>query len=275
MTELKVKSIRSLARGLEILQHIQMAGALGLADINRITGYPKASILRVLKTLMEEGVIWRRIVDGAYLASYSLHERASLMSREQELIEVASPILQTLTDNVRWPSVLAVPRLTHMEVVETNAPKSYFPNIPLGPIGFEINMLRSASGRSYIAFCDSGKRNAILDRLKLSQRAGDMIAQNQARIEKMIDRTRAQGYSARDPDFGGHFDESRQVVDDLRDSIAMPINIGPIIPAVVNVTWSVRAMNREKAVEFCLPALGEAVRNIATALRKERLDFTW
>ena len=136
-------------------------------------------------------------------------------------------------------------------------------------------MLRSASGRSYIAFCDSGKRNAILDRLKLSQRAGDMIAQNQARIEKMIDRTRAQGYSARDPDFGGHFDESRQVVDDLRDSIAMPINIGPIIPAVVNVTWSVRAMNREKAVEFCLPALGEAVRNIATALQKERLDFTW
>tara|TARA_R110001599_G_scaffold151399_2_gene336131 strand:- start:500 stop:1327 length:828 start_codon:yes stop_codon:yes gene_type:complete len=275
MAELQVKSIRSLARGLEILQHIQMSGALGLADINRITGYPKASILRVLKTLMEEGVIWQRIVDGAYLASYSLHERASLMSREQELIEVASPFLQTLTDKVRWPSVLAVPRLTHMEVVETNAPKSYFPNIPLGPIGFEINMLRSASGRSYIAFCDSDKRNAILDRLKLSQRAGDMIAQNQARIEKMIDRTRAQGYSARDPDFGGHFDESRQVVDDLRDSIAMPIQIGPIIPAVVNVTWSVRAMNREKAVEFCLPALGEAVRNIATALQKERLDFTW
>lgn len=275
MAELQVKSIRSLARGLEILQQIQSGGALSLADLNRITGYPKASILRVLKTLMEEGVIWQRIVDGAYLASYSLHERASLMNREQELIEVASPILQDLADKVRWPSVLAVPRLAHMEVVETNAPKSYFPNISLGPIGFQINMLRSASGRSYIAHCDRDKRNTILERLKISNRPGDMIAQNDTRIKKMIERTRTQGYSARDPDFGGHFDESRQVFDDLRDSIAMPIQIGPIVPAVVNVTWSVRAMNREKAVEFCLPALAQAVHDIAKALQKERLDFTW
>jgi IclR family mhp operon transcriptional activator len=162
-----------------------------------------------------------------------------------------------------------------MEVVETNAPKSYFPNIPLGPIGFEINMLRSATGRSYIAFCDRDKRRAILERLKLSARKGDMIAQNEIRIKRIIERTRAQGYSVRDPDFGGQFDESRQVSDDLRDSIAMPIQIGPIVPAVVNVTWSVRAMNRDKAVEFCLPALTTAVQDIAKALQKEQLDFTW
>ncbi|PCH98226.1 MAG: transcriptional regulator [Rhodobacteraceae bacterium] len=274
MAELQVKTIRSLARGLEILQHIQTGGALSLADLNRITGYPKASLLRILKTLMEEGMIWQRIVDSAYLASYSLHERASLMNREQELIEVASPILQELADKVRWPSVLAVPRLTHMEVVETNAPKSYFPNIPLGPIGFEINMLRSATGRSYISFCDDDKRNIILERLKLSRRKGNLISQNDERIHLMIERTRAQGYSARDPDFGGNFDESRQVVDDLRDSIAMPIKTGPIVLAVVNVTWSLRAMNRKKAVEFCLPALRDAVTEIATSLQKERLDFT-
>ena len=147
MAELQVKSIRSLARGLEILKLIQNAGALSLADLHRITGYPKASLLRILKTMMEEGVVWQRIADAAYLASYALQDRASLMNREQELIEIASPIMRDLSNKIMWPSVLAMPRLTYMEVVETNAPKSNFPNIPLGPIGFQINMLRSATGR--------------------------------------------------------------------------------------------------------------------------------
>ena len=275
MAELKVKSIHALSRGLKVLQVVQGRGALSLADLYRITGYPKSSLLRILKTMMEEGVIWQRIVDGAYLASYSLHDRASLMNREQELIEVASPILQGLADKVRWPSVLAVPRLSHMEVVEANAPKSYFPNIPLGPIGFQINILRSASGRSYIAFCDTDKRETILERLRLSDRQGDQIARNDDWVRKMIARTRDLGYSARDPDWGGHFDQSRQSSDDGRDSIAMPIRLGPYVPGVVNLTWSVRSMRRDKAVELCLPALQKATDDIAVALQKERLGFTW
>ncbi|MDF1776326.1 MAG: helix-turn-helix domain-containing protein [Rhizobiaceae bacterium] len=275
MAELQVKSIRSLARGLEILKLIQNAGALSLADLHRITGYPKASLLRILKTMMEEGVVWQRIADAAYLASYALQDRASLMNREQELIEIASPIMRDLSNKIMWPSVLAMPRLTYMEVVETNAPKSNFPNIPLGPIGFQINMLRSATGRAYIAYCDDSKRNAILQRLKLSNRKGDRIAQNDAYIRKMIEGVRAQGYAMRDPAFGGDFDESRNVVDDRRDSIAMPIRIGPYVPASVNITWSAQAMNRQKAVENCLSALKEAVENIAVALQKEKLSFTW
>lgn len=275
MAELQVKSIRSLARGLEILKLIQNAGALSLADLHRITGYPKASLLRILKTMMEEGVVWQRIADAAYLASYALQDRASLMNREQELIEIASPIMRDLSNKIMWPSVLAMPRLTYMEVVETNAPKSNFPNIPLGPIGFQINMLRSATGRAYIAYCDDSKRNAILQRLKLSNRKGDRIAQNDAYIRKMIEAVRARGYAMRDPAFGGDFDESRNVVDDRRDSIAMPIRIGPFVPASVNITWSAQAMNRQKAVENCLSALKEAVENIAVALQKEKLSFTW
>jgi len=275
MADLQVKSIRSLARGLEVLKHIQTAGALSLSDLHRVSGFPKASILRILKTMIEEGVVWQRIVDGAYLASYTLHERASLMNREHELIEITSPVMMMLSDKVRWPSVLAVPRLAHMEVIETNAPKSDFSHIRLGPIGFKINMLRSAAGRAYLAYCDDNKRNAILDRLTLSNRDGDLIARNEEQVQKTISRTRKQGYGARDPDFGGDFDESRHVVDDERDSIALPIQIGPNIPGVINLTWSKRAMEREKAVEMCLPALREAVGEIATALLKEKLDFTW
>lgn len=50
--------------------------------------------------------------------------------------------------------------------------------MPPGPIGFQIDILRSAAGRSYIALCDSDKRETILERLKLSQRKGDQNAKN-------------------------------------------------------------------------------------------------
>jgi IclR family mhp operon transcriptional activator len=137
---MQVKSISALARGLEVLQILQSSGALTLADLHRLTGIPKASLLRILKTLMQGGFIWQRMVDAAWMPSFSLAELAGRMDRETQLVEVASPVLAALTVEIEWPSVLAVPRLTHMEVLETNAARAYFDGIACG-------LLRSATAR--------------------------------------------------------------------------------------------------------------------------------
>ena len=87
MAESQVKTIRALARGLDVLQLLQRAGAQRLQDLHRETGLPKASLLRILKTLMEQGVVWQRMVDGAYMPSYSLAELAGRMDRAITLSE--------------------------------------------------------------------------------------------------------------------------------------------------------------------------------------------
>lgn len=268
MKELQVKSIRSLARGLKVLQLVQASGAVSLHDLHRMSGIPKASLLRILKTLIEQGMVWQRIIDEAYIASYSLSELANRMDAEIRLVEVASPILESLSDAVKWPSILAVPRRTHMEVLETNAPRSYFHHIPLGPVGFQINMLRSATGRAYISFCEEPMRQAILDALKRSSRKGDMLARNDATVRKIIEETRALGYGLRTPDFGGNFDESRRLSDDGRESIGVAIRVGQHVPGAINVTWAKRVMSREKAIEqLALPAL-QAANEIAEKLKQ-------
>ncbi|MDF0602490.1 helix-turn-helix domain-containing protein [Psychromarinibacter sp. C21-152] len=208
MKDPQVKSINALARGLEVLQLLQSTGALTLHDLHRLSGIPKASLLRILKTLKEKGMIWQRMVDSAYVPSHSLSELASRMDREHELTEIASPILEALSDEVKWPSVLAVPRLGHMEVIETNARRAYFGDIPLGPAGFQVNMLRSASGRAYIAYCEDAVREAILERLRRSDRPGDRLARSPAYVARALQETWAQGFGLRDPDFGGHFESS-------------------------------------------------------------------
>lgn len=262
----QLKSIRSLARGLEVLQLLQTSGALTLAELHRLSGVPKASLLRILKTLMEQGAVWQRMADNAYVPSYSLSELAGRLDREHELVEAASPILETLSEQIKWPSVLAVPRLTHMEVIETNASRAMIDNVPLGPIGFQVNMLRSASGRAYIAACEDPVRKATLDRLRKSPRAGDRWAQSPEYVEQMLAETRARGFALRDPEFGGDYDSGRDAVDDARDSLGVAIRLGNHVPGAINVTWARRIFTREKAIEnFAEPAM-HAARQIARRL---------
>lgn len=265
---MQVKSINALARGLEVLQILHASGALTLADLHRLTGIPKASLLRILKTLMQGGFVWQRMVDDAWMPSFSLAELAGRMPRETHLVEVASPVLAALTARIEWPSVLAVPRLSHMEVLETNAARAYFDDIALGPLGFQVNMLRSASGRAYLAFCEAPLREAILQTLRRSDRPGDRMAQSAGHVAQVLADTRAQGFGLRDPDFGGDFDRGRAEVDDGRDSLAVPIRLGNHVPGTLNITWTRRVMKRDRAIALLVPPALQAADEIARRLRR-------
>lgn len=259
MKAAQVKSINSLARGLSVLQLLQTSGAMRLQDLHAATAIPKASLLRILKTLHEQGMIWQRMVDDAYVPSFSLSELSGRMDQEHALVEVASPILEALSAQIKWPSVLAVPRLTHMEVIETNASRAYFDKIPLGPVGFRVNMLRSASGRAYLAACEEPVRETILQALRRSAHKGDRLAHSPAYVQAVIEQVRAQGFALRDADFGGDFDEGRSVVNDGRDSLGVAIRIGAFVVGAINITWAQRALKREAAVaRFSGPALKAA-----------------
>ena len=262
----KVKMIRALARGVRVLQILQASGGMSLNDIHRETQLPKATLLRILITLQEEGLVWQRIADSAYLASYSLKENARHLNDVSHLVEIASPILANLTRQVDWPSILAVARLDYMQVIETNSPRSYFHHIPLGPVGFQINMLMSATGRAYLAFCSDSERWAILTRLRHSQRVGDAVAKDEAWVDKVLSVTRKQGYALRDPLFGGDFDRPRREWDDGRDSIAVPIIVAGHVAGAINLTWIQKVTTRNQIVQAHLVRLLEAAEKIAERL---------
>ena len=71
-----VKSITALSQGVLVLQRPHATGALTLADLHRQTGIPKATLLRILRTLGESGAVWQRMVDGAWVPSFSLADMA-------------------------------------------------------------------------------------------------------------------------------------------------------------------------------------------------------
>jgi IclR family mhp operon transcriptional activator len=259
---MSVKIVRALNRGLDVLQAIQAAKAASLHDLHIATALPKPTLLRILKTLIGRDLVWQRIADGAYVASYTFSKRAGAIDEETHLAEVAAPILADLCKRVRWPSILAVPRLDHMVVIETNRPMSYFNYILAAPLGFRINMLRSASGRTYLAFCSQKERAAILARLRNSSRPGDALARSTVKLNKILADTRVRGYGTRDPDFGGHYDQPRSRVDDGRNSIAVPVHVGGEIAGCINLTWVAKLASVSAIVERFLPELDAAARTI-------------
>lgn len=258
MRNYKVKPINALARGLDVLRALQSMRAASLHDLHQTTGLSKSTLTRIVHTLHLQGMVWQRMADGAYLPSHSLQQRAQLDNADW-LVEIASPVLENLCQKVSWPSVLTIPRLDYVEVIETNSPRAYFDDLPLGPIGFRANMLRSASGRAYLAFCPDREREAVVRRLRQKNQPGDERAHDEAWLDGVVEATRRRGYSTRDADFGGHYSKTREEWNDARNSIAMPIRLDGHVLGCINLTWKNQLMTLAAAVKRHLGALADAV----------------
>jgi IclR family transcriptional regulator, mhp operon transcriptional activator len=266
MREYQVKSIEALSRGLRVLDVLREVRAASLHDLHRATGIPKPTLIRILKTASEHGLVWRRMVDGAFLPSHTLHRRPA-GDDDAWLAEIASPVLEELSGRLQWPSVLAVPRLDHMETLETNSRRTYFDALPPNPHGFRVNVLGSASGRAYLAFCPPQERAAVLSRLRQKDVPAHRAAFDVPALERVLAATRERGYAVRAPDFGGDYSRPRAEVDDGRDSIAVPVRLDDRVAGTINLTWRRQVMSLTGMVQRHLRDLQAAARTVEERAR--------
>jgi IclR family transcriptional regulator, mhp operon transcriptional activator len=261
MLEQRVKSVRALERGLDVLLEIQQRRATSLHELHKALGLPKATLLRMLVTLGGKGLIWQRLADGAYLPHV---ERASLERADMtgRIAEIASPHMVTLSSIAAWPSVLAVPRLDHVEIIETNSPLFRLDSATLGPVGLKLSYIHTATGRAYLAACDPHERDAIIARLRPDGATDD----SEAELRAILDEAAAKGYSVREPVHGWP-DRSRQMI--LRDGrrsmgVAILVDNRPV--ASINITWFAKHVTQEDVIARHLGALQATARVIGTTI---------
>jgi len=252
----KVKTIRALDRGVEVLSHIQQERGLSLSELHNRTGLPKATLLRVLVTLSRHGLVWQRLADGAYLPGFVMRARPTPDDEVGRLVEIASPIMAELVERVAWPSVLAVPRLDYMEVVETNSPRSSVEHLIGRSLGYRIDYVHSATGRAYLAFCEERERQSILGRLQITiDQPGDG-----ERLAHALRDARERGFGSREPLLAGR---AGAPPFDGRHSIGCPVMIHGRPMAVVNLTWPSRMGSVATVAGRTLPYLQAATRQMA------------
>ena len=263
----KTETIRGLERGLLVLQTLQANPILSLHDIHLATDISKPSLLRILHTLEQFGLVSRRLADGYYRLS-SFAGAARKRDRYDRVAEAAGPVLDRLCHKVSWPSDLFVPAGDHMERRETSRALSPYINHPnylvRSPIGQPVNWLMTGVGRAYLAFCPDRERDDILKRLRRSDQPEDRLARDPKQVDRILGETRARGYGTRAPTFPGGF--YRNPKDDGLAGIAVPLLDRKRVHGSINILWIRTVMTVEECAGRHLADLQAAASEIVNSL---------
>jgi IclR family mhp operon transcriptional activator len=262
------KTIRSLQRGLQVLKALHATPISSLQDVYHLTQIPKPTLLRILHTLEQSGVVSRRLADGRYRISANLTRLARKPDRYDRVAEAAAPVLDHLCQKISWPSDLMVPAGDHMEIRETSRTHSPFLiYYNKDRVGIPVNWLLSAVGRAYLAHCPENERDKVVALLRKSALPENWLARDPKRLHEILSETRRKGYGTRDQAFvGGPYGE--QLPDGLA-GIAVPLLGRGRVHGVINVIWPKPARTIEDMAKNYLADLLSAAAEIVNALQSK------
>jgi IclR family mhp operon transcriptional activator len=263
---LSVPTIRSLERGLRVLQALQLQPGSSLHELFVLTGISKPSLLRILHTLESLGVAARRLGDGRYYIGSNLPRSGARSDRRNRLAEAAAPVLERLCARVSWPSDLMVPAGDHLEICETTRTRSPF-LMQNERIGLPVNWLLSAVGRAFLAFCQNEERQRILAVLRKSRKPEDRLAREPNRFNQILAEVRTRGYGTRDGSHVGGYYGGPPHADGLL-AIAVPLRDGRRVLGAINMLWLRPAHTVEAFAARYLSDLKAAASEIVEATKR-------
>ena len=246
--------VRSVERAIDLLQALNQQAVSTIDDLCHRTGLPKSTITRLLRTFESRGLVAQTARFGAYHLASGVMSLASGYNRKPQAVEVAIPVCDALTRQVKWPVTLALFDIDAMVVRYSTIPQS-----PLSLLHSSINLRRSmvgrALGRAYLAFCPKEEREFILASLKDSTREEDRLIHDLPALRDLLNRTRKQGYALRDPEYSGR-----------SCTLAIPVRRDAHVVATLGLSWFSSVMQPDEAVRRYLPELREAARRITAGL---------
>ncbi|MFN0164571.1 MAG: IclR family transcriptional regulator C-terminal domain-containing protein [Burkholderiales bacterium] len=257
-----VKTINGLTRGLAVRRLLMAGSTTGLADLHRATGIPKASLLRILATLELCGEAQRIDGNGEWIACPAGHVRRSgappARSKASEagrtarrpLLAYLDHALTGLAHAMPWPSDAAVRHGPKMRVVASNRAR-FGKAWRRVVVGREVDMLRSAMGRTWLAFSGTPERDELLAQLIP---AGASVQARRIALLHELALVRERGYGLRDPLYSGPDADS----DAHLSAFAVPVLGHDGVLACVSCVWDAGRCDAAQALQSCLVPLVRA-----------------
>jgi IclR family mhp operon transcriptional activator len=268
----KSNTIRALERGLRVLQVFETSPICALQDLYVLTRIPRPSLLRILLTLEQAGLVTRRLADGRYRISANVTRMVRPRDRHERVAEAAAPALERLSHRAACPASFVVQAGDHMELREFSRARNL---VMVNPdrIGDEIAWLLSGVGRAYLAFCPDKERQDILALLRKSDQPVNRLARDPKRVDKILAETRQHGYGARDPSYLGGFYGRPPFVDGLA-GIAVPLLDRKRVHGCIALRWPRSSCSIEEFAARHLAdmraAADEIVHSLHDSLRRQR-----
>jgi IclR family mhp operon transcriptional activator len=267
VTEERHNSVRALQRGLEILAEVNRSGGIRPGEVARNLGLARPTVYRLLETLEELGYVARSASDERFRVTLKAHGLGDGFDGDARLSQTAGPILVELGRRLVWPVDLVICDAGAMVIQETTHSRSPL-SIDRGMIGIRLPMLRTAAGRTYLAFCSEEERGALVNHLRRKDDPADRGLLDPALLAASIEETVSRGYGIRT--------SSDQPIPNTSatktSSIGVPILSGAAILGCITIIWLANALEFDEAVAQFLRPMQEAARTITARLGRPAAD---
>lgn len=257
--------VQCLRRGLSLLTEVSASGGLRPAELSRRLGLPRPTVYRLLETLEEEGFVSRSSSDGRFRVTLRASSLGAGYSGSVALSNVAGPVLTALGRQLVWPVDLVTCQAGSMVVQETTHARSPL-SLDHGMIGKRLPLLRTASGRAYLAYCSLEERVALLDYLCRIDDPADRPFLSNGTVDALIKDVRAAGCAKRS-NTGAPIPGTSA---SRTCSIGVPVLSGDVLQGCLAVIWLAEAVGFPEANARFLPAMHQAA-----AVIGERLAADW
>lgn len=241
------KDVRVVKRALTLLEFVGEQKVVTLKSAIAHTGYPKTTTYRILETLCRLGYLSKGHGRGEYCVSAGIMRIGSYFRHDEWLFSFARPLMVELGKELVYPVALATVFGTSMVLQETTDHMSPVARTKYGQ-GVLIPLLRSASGKVYLAFCARQARNELIGLLSTSELPEHRLARNSAILDRVIRTVRQQGYAR----------TTRSVMtDDFVQSttVAVPVFVGTDLVAALSMRHLEEGVRPQEVVARYLPSL--------------------
>lgn len=188
--------IRAIERVLDVLEELNRHPVSTIAELNRSTGLPKPTLVRILQTLEEKGYVDNDPRLGGYQVTAQVATLSGGYHKEPMVVEAGRPWAVALTRQHQWPISIALYDNASIIVRFSTIPDS-----AISPFHRTVNMrlpiLTRGLGRAYFAFAPQDEQDLILSILQRSDDPEDNMARAPAQVAAMVSEVQSQGYATR------------------------------------------------------------------------------
>ena len=251
------KEIKSLIRGLQIIEVLSQLGWAKIGQISTVAGIDRTSVYRLVNTLVQAGYIARRLDDGAVALTPKLVVLAETLNSDEIVTQFAWPYLFALSKDVLWPCDFASLNAGKV-IIRLSTHKISPMSIHRRMVGKERYLLRSALGLAILSAMSDEERESSLS---VVEQLGDSVNAGDVRDRKFVRRTveavRRRGYAS----------SSGQTEANI-SAIALPV-MGPhaSVAGAINVVFFRRAMTTQQAADRYLGRMQQCVSQIEVSLK--------
>lgn len=244
-------AMRGAERTLQVLVALNATVGGTASSLAASTGISRPAVYRILDVLIRQGFVRRgHGREDRYELTLKVRQLSAGYRDEDWIREAALPSIEALQHEIVWPTDIATFHDNAMFLRETTRGKSPL-TIDRVAVGVRLPMLRTTTGRAYLAFCSDGERERILENLRASGKPEDRVATDPRWVSAMLTTTRQHGYGERSEDM---FPKT--------SAIAVPIFHHQRVLACLNVTFIASVLTPQDAASRYLTLLQAAARAI-------------